>query len=398
MLDIKQLDNIFNDERLTKQTSVGEASLQRQKKRIRLIKITFPAIAAALVGVLAVWPSVQDRSDFSIKISKPMRNEIEKLHIKNSVLYVTDKSNRVSNFVAESIDETAPGSQLVKMQNPKGKMPTSDEQWIDVNAPTGFYDQKEKVFSLVDNVEVVYSDGMKAQTKEMYYEVDQSRVYGNKPVIANGKLGHLDTQAFEYFTNKDLLQLKGKTKINTSDEVFGSKIDIFASKRVEFYRNQQKMVAMGDAVVTKDNLKVSGDVLTAVFAKGKDGKTGLKDFSGDGSVVVDNGKNKVYADHLKAFFKDNTGNNSAIDRIEMTGNVKTKNSEGEVHAQKGVYYPDSGDVKLFDDVVIIKDGNNMRGNTAETNLNTGISKVGTSGKGRISGVIYEDGLKIHKNK
>ena len=398
MLDIKQLDNIFNDERLTKQTSVGEASLQRQKKRIRLIKITFPAIAAALVGVLAVWPSLQDRSDFSIKISKPMRNEIEKLHIKNSVLYVTDKSNRVSNFVAESIDETAPGSQLVKMQNPKGKMPTSDEQWIDVNAPTGFYDQKEKVFSLVDNVEVVYSDGMKAQTKEMYYEVDQSRVYGNKPVIANGKLGHLDTQAFEYFTNKDLLQLKGKTKINTSDEVFGSKIDIFASKRVEFYRNQQKMVAMGDAVVTKDNLKVSGDVLTAVFAKGKDGKTGLKDFSGDGSVVVDNGKNKVYADHLKAFFKDNTGNNSAIDRIEMTGNVKTKNSEGEVHAQKGVYYPDSGDVKLFDDVVIIKDGNNMRGNTAETNLNTGISKVGTSGKGRISGVIYEDGLKIHKNK
>lgn len=398
MLDIKQLDNIFNDERLTKQTSAGEASLQRQKKRIRLIKITFPAIAAALVGVLAVWPSLQDRSDFSIKISKPMRNEIEKLHIKNSVLYVTDKSNRVSNFVAESIDETAPGSQLVKMQNPKGKMPTSDEQWIDVNAPTGFYDQKEKVFSLVDNVEVVYSDGMKAQTKEMYYEVDQSRVYGNKPVIANGKLGHLDTQAFEYFTNKDLLQLKGKTKINTSDEVFGSKIDIFASKRVEFYRNQQKMVAMGDAVVTKDNLKVSGDVLTAIFAKGEDGKTGLKDFSGDGSVVVDNGKNKVYADHLKAFFKDNTGNNSAIDRIEMTGNVKTKNSEGEVHAQKGVYYPDSGDVKLFDDVVIIKDGNSMRGNTAETNLNTGISKVGTSGKGRISGVIYEDGLKIHKNK
>ncbi len=398
MLDIKQLDNIFNDERLTKQTSAGEASLQRQKKRIRLIKITFPAIAAALVGVLAVWPSLQDRSDFSIKISKPMRNEIEKLHIKNSVLYVTDKSNRVSNFVAESIDETAPGSQLVKMQNPKGKMPTSDEQWIDVNAPTGFYDQKEKVFSLVDNVEVVYSDGMKAQTKEMYYEVDQSRVYGNKPVRANGKLGHLDTQAFEYFTNKDLLQLKGKTKINTSDEVFGSKIDIFASKRVEFYRNQQKMVAMGDAVVTKDNLKVSGDVLTAIFAKGKDGKTGLKDFSGDGSVVVDNGKNKVYADHLKAFFKDNTGNNSAIDRIEMTGNVKTKNSEGEVHAQKGVYYPDSGDVKLFDDVVIIKDGNSMRGNTAETNLNTGISKVGTSGKGRISGVIYEDGLKIHKNK
>ena len=84
--------------------------------------------------------------------------------------------------------------------------------------------------------------------------------------------------------------------------------------------------------------------------------------------------------------------------ILVVGNVKTKNAEGEIQAQRGVYYPASGDVKLFDNVVIIKDGNRIQGETAETNLGTGISKMGKANKGRVSGVIYEDGLKINKRK
>lgn len=395
MLDLKQLDNIFNADSL-KQYNADEAALLRQRKKIRLIKIMFPAVAAALVGLLAVIPSLQDRNEFSIKISKPLRNEIEKLHVENSVLYVTDKSNRVNTFTAENIDETSPGSQLVKLQNPRGKMPTSDEHWIDIEAPTGFYDQNTKVFSLVDTVVAKYSDNMTAKTKEMYYDSNESRAFGNKPITANGKFGHVNAEAFEYLTDRELLRLKGKTNIVTDATQFGSKIDINADKKVELYRNQQKLVATGNAVMTKAELKVNGDVLTAVFAKDKNGKNTISDFYGDGNVVVDNGKNKVFADHLKTFFKKSGGANSAIDRIEMTGNVKTKNAEGEVYAQKGVYYPDSGEVKLFDDVVIIKDGNHMRGDAAETNLNTGVSKMGAGSKGRISGVIYEDGLKVNK--
>lgn len=395
MLDLKQLDNIFNAESL-KQSNADEAALLRQRKKIRLIKIVFPAIAAALVGLLAVIPSLQDRGDFSIKISKPLRNEIEKLHVENSVLYVTDKANRVNTFTAEHIDETAPGSQLVKLQNPKGKMPTSDEQWVDVTAPTGFYDQNTKVFSLVDNVVAVYSDGMTAKTEEIYYDSHESRAFGNKPIIADGKFGHLKAEAFEYLTDQAMIRFKGKTDIVTDAAQFGNKIDIKADKKVEFFRSQQKLVATGNAVMTRTGLKVNGDVLTAVFAKDSNGKNAISDFYGDGKVVVDNGKNKVSADHLKAFFKKSGAKNSAIDRIEMTGNVKTKNAEGEVYAQKGIYYPDSGEVKLFDEVVIVKDGNRMQGETAETNLNTGVSKMGAGTKKRISGVIYEDGLKINK--
>ena len=148
MFDLKNLDRLFNDNSLNKKLSANEFALLKQRKIARLIKIGFPAISAALIGVLAILPSLQERNDFSIQISKPTRQELEKLHMENTVLYVTDKANRVNSITAENIDETAPRSQLVKINNPKGKFPTSDDTWIDVTAPYGFYDQNSKKLSL----------------------------------------------------------------------------------------------------------------------------------------------------------------------------------------------------------------------------------------------------------
>ena len=108
MFDLKQLDNLFNDNSLKKQISAKEAALQRQRKQMRIIKICFPAVAAALIGLLAIFPSLQERDEFSIQISKPTRQDLEKLHMENTVLYVTDKANRVNSFTAENIEGLYP--------------------------------------------------------------------------------------------------------------------------------------------------------------------------------------------------------------------------------------------------------------------------------------------------
>lgn len=391
MLDLKELDNLFNDADLNKPENFGNEALVKHKRIMRFIKIGFPAVAAALIGLLAILPSLQERNDFSLQISKPSRQDLEKLHMENTVLYLTDKSNRVSSFVAQNIDETEAGSQLVKINKPVGKMPTSDTAWLDVVAPTGFYNQKTKLLSLNENVEITYSDGMKAHTEIMYYDAEAGKAYGNKPIAAKGIWGTLDAQGFEYYTDKEQIIFVSKTDIHTTKVATGEKTDISAKEKIEFFRQEQKMIATGNAVVVRQGMNIHGDVLTAVFSRDKNGKNALSDFSGKGNISVDNGKNKVNADNLKTFFnKDNT----AIDRIEMTGHVKTRTADGEIYADKGIYYPDSGTVKLFENIVIVKNGNRMQGNSAETNLKTGISKLnsGGKGKGRVSGVFYEDSL------
>ena len=391
MFDLKQLDNLFNDDSLKKQISAKEAALQRQRKQMRIIKICFPAVAAALIGLLAIFPSLQERDEFSIQISKPTRQDLEKLHMENTVLYVTDKANRVNSFTAENIDETAPGSQLVKFKNPVGKIPTSDTEWLDITAPTGFYDQKTKIISLNEDVNIKHSGGTVGKTTEMFYDSDKSKAHGSKPLQINGDTGSINTQGFEYYTNKEHVIFTGKTEIHIYPSSFGEKTDIYADKSVEYFRTEQKMVATGNAIVKRSNMNINGNTITAVFEK-TNGKTQINDFTAKGDVSVDNNKNKVYSDYLKAFFKLSDKKENIIDRIEMTGNVKTKTTDGEVYADKAIYYPNTGKVELFENVVIVKDGNKMQGTKAETNLNTGTSKIFAGKKNRVSGVFYEGSI------
>lgn len=394
MFDLKNLDNLFNDSSLNKRVNADQAALLRHRKTMRLIKIGFPAAAAALIGLLAIFPSLRDRGDFSIQISKPSRQELEKLHMENTVLYVTDKNNRVNSFTAENIDETEPGSQLAKISNTQGKIPTSDKEWLDVTAPFGFFDQKNKLLSLMEDVNVKYSGGMTAHTEELHYDSQAAKAYGGKPITVSGNKGNLKSEGFEYYTDSELAVFIGKTEIHTG--AFDGQTDVYADKRTEFYRKEQKLKAIGNAVMTRGGIKVSGDVLTAVFAQGTSGKNEITDFEGNGNVTVDNGKNKVYADALKTFFTKDKTRNTVIDRIEMTGHVKTKTADGEVYADKGIYYPRSGDVKLENNIVIIKNGNKMQGTSAETNLNTGITKISAGARNRVSGVFYEDSLPKNK--
>ena len=382
MFDLKQLDKLFNDTNLNSKLASDEVALRQHKRKTRTVKIIFPAVAAALIGLLAVFPSLKEHTDFSIQIDKPHT--------------ITDKSNRVNTFTAETVDETETGSQIFKIQNPHGKMPTSDEQSVDITAPIGYYDRNTKIFSLNEIVNINYSDGMTAQTTKAFYDSNLSMAYGNSPLSAEGKYGTLQTQGFEYYTDSEKAILKGKTDIHAAAEAFGEKTDIYARDKVEIYRAEQKLKAFGQAVMTRPNLKVSADVLTAAFVKNSDGKATISEFSGDGNVIVDNGKNTVRADKLKTFFKNGNNRDTTIDRIEMTGNVKTETADGNVYASKGTYYPDSGLVKLFEDVTIVKNGNSMHGSYAETNLNTGVSKMQSGGKHRVSGVIFEDSLKKNK--
>jgi len=336
VFDLKQLDNIFNDTNLNSKVASDEDALRQHKRKTRTVKIVFPAIAAALIGLLAVFPSLKEHTELSLSVEKPTQNEIEKLHAENTVMHVTDKSNRVNTFTAESIDEIKTGSQIFKIKNPRGKIPTSDVQTINISAPTGYYNRNRKIFSLRKNVDIQYSDGMTAKTTEAFYDSKTSRIYSDSPLSADGKYGSLQTQGFEYFTDSEQAVLKGKTDIHVSAEAFGEKTDIYAQEKVEIYRAEQKLKAFGHAVMVQPNIKVSADILTAAFIKDEQGRTTLSEFTGDGNVVVDNGKNKVRANKLRTFFKNDDKKNTAIDRIEMTGNVESKTADGEVYASRGV--------------------------------------------------------------
>lgn len=221
MFDFKKLDVFFAEDSLKKKGRENDRNIVRRTRAVRLVKLLLPAVAAALAGLLIVLPGLQDRGgDLQLNIAKPKDGELEKLHMENTVFYVTDDANRVNNFTADTIDETEPGSKLIKLIWPEGLLPSSDDRWISVKSPVGFYDQNKKLLWLDDNVRMVYSDGMTATTETVFYDSAAAKAYSVTPVFSEGYFGTLRSEGFEYYKDRKVIIFTGKSKIVIRQEEF----------------------------------------------------------------------------------------------------------------------------------------------------------------------------------
>lgn len=224
-----------------------------------------------------------------------------------------------------------------------------------------------------------------------------------------------------------------------------------ADKQVEWHNKEQKVVAIGNAVATKDDMKISADTITGFYRKTKQNKTdiykvfarknvklvsettkaygdnldynldkdevflsgktakietqnasieaenGIKFYPSKnhaiavGKVVAKEKDNTIYANNMDAYFQTSENGKLEIKNIEISGNLKIVSPTATVTAVRGTYTPSENKIELFDDVVITQEKNILKGDYAETNLLTGVSKLiaNKSGKGRVSGVFVE---------
>lgn len=238
-------------------------------------------------------------------------------------------------------------------------------------------------------------------------------------------------------------------------------MELTADNRVEWHQKEQKIVAIGNAVATRKDLRVRADSMSADYKKtGSENKTQITTVHAQGNVIMsslradafghtldydlekdqmhlqgtpakiktetetltatdgifyypnakkalaignvhaDNGKDQVYGDKMVAYFEPKSETESSLEmkRVEIYGNVKIINAETTVWADKGIYNPKSGIVKLYDNITIEQNGNRLHGDYAQSNLNTGISKImaGPTSKQRVTGVFKEKSK--NKNK
>lgn len=220
MFDLKKLDNYFNAD--SQQPAANSRSVLNQHSRfVKLAKLALPSAAAVLLALLLFFPYLKnDTRDFRLDITRPKQGELEKLHIENTVFYITGKDNKVNNFIASNIDETEPGSKLIKLTNPEGMLPTTSERWVNIKAPYGYFNQNTNLLELNDNVELFYSEGMTVNTSSAFFDFNSSRGYGSRPVTGQGFLGTLQAEGFEYSSKNDILTFTGHNNILIKEESF----------------------------------------------------------------------------------------------------------------------------------------------------------------------------------
>lgn len=234
-------------------------------------------------------------------------------------------------------------------------------------------------------------------------------------------------------------------------------IDIDADERMEWYRDEQKIVAIGNAMAVKGAHTLRGNVLTMFYEKVmiEDGtqKNQIQKILADGNVYLEmqdsNGRGEhfdyslplkiarlngnparlknqlgeltatggityydaenksvalgnvvahnpdytVYADKMISYFDEDKQGKKTLNRVEIYADgkpVKITNKQSVVTGRRGTYFPNENKLKIFDDVVINQNNDILKGDYAETDLKTGISRLlASKSKGnRVSGIFH----------
>ncbi len=414
MLDSHQIDSYFENSQLRKDISDKRSHSSRWA---RLIKIGGPCIAAAIFGLMVIMPNIKKSIDIRDNVTMPKINEMEKLHMEETVFSTTDSKNRISRIVADSVDELEPGSPKVKILNPHGTIPTDNGEMVIV-ADVGYFDQKATILDLEHDINAVIEEKTTISTERATYDFKSEYGYGNAPIFASGEWGKAQAQSFNYDKKNNELMLNGNTEITTKEWILTS------DKVTRYYQNENKAISEGNVKITQGQNVLKTDKLISYFSKGGHkellraeaygnveihtpnekayGTSGIYDLTQNrlelnSKAKVIQGDNLLTADKIIVYFYP--GVKREINYIEALGHVTVTTPKGSAQGNKGVYKPQEDIVELLDDVIIRQDNNFIRGGRAETNLKTSISRITGRQKGeRISGIFYSKGKKTDGNK
>ena len=340
MFDSHKIDAYFNGEQPFDNERPNDKP--KSSKWLRLIKLGFPCLAAAILGVMVIMPNIKKSVKLQSDVTLPRKNEMEKLHIEQTVYYATDGKNRVNTVTADSVDEVEVGSKEVKINSPKAEILT-DNGPLKIQSVTGFFNQEKNILTLQENVVAKDEKDSVVETQKTIYDFTNDYGFGDERVNAEGSWGDLEADGFEYYKAENILVLKGRHIVNTSQGV------LTAEKETRYFQTEHKSVSLGN-------------------------------------VIVRQGDNILYSDKLIAFYsRDNK-----LEKAEVYGNVRIITPKGKAYGDRGIYNPKTAKIELLGKVKLEQRGNIINGDKAETDLNTQISRITGNQKtgGRISGTFY----------
>jgi lipopolysaccharide export system protein LptA len=162
-------------------------------------------------------------------------------------------------------------------------------------------------------------------------EIYQLEAEGNVRIVSANE--NIVADRAVYDADQAVLVMTGKNlKLTTRQDV------ITARDTLEYWEKRQLAVARGDAVAVRDKKRVRADVLAAQLTEGPNKELKLR-------------------------------------RVDAFGDVEVRTDQEVAKGEKGVYMVEQGTATLIGGVKITRGPNQLNGEIAEVNLNTGVSRL-----------------------
>lgn len=228
----------------------------------------------------------------------------------------------------------------------------SGDKPIEINAEQGIeWQQRNKAYIARGNARAAQGDvAVHADVLTAYYrdidgggtEIWRIDAEGHVRIVTPTQRAYGDKAVYD--VDNGVLVLTGKVRLDTETD------RITARDSIEYWEKQNLAVARGNAVAIRGENRLRADVLTAHFAKDKNGKARVRQVDAFDNIVI-----------------------TTPDEI--------------VRSSRGIYDVETGIATLTGSVKITRGANQLNGAYAEVNLNTGVSRIFGRGSGGVQGIF-----------
>ncbi len=129
-------------------------------------------------------------------------------------LLIQNKSNEPITIEAFLAKKSVENPNIIILKNPKGQYKLSNKRNIYFYSIKGILNSNKGILKLIENVEIISSDGTKLFTDSIIYNYKNNIINGEDEVTLDGQWGILKGKGFSYNLKSSIINLTGNPKLS----------------------------------------------------------------------------------------------------------------------------------------------------------------------------------------
>ena len=177
-----------------------------------ILKITFLLLLIFSILIIYRWSKkIPDVELLSINKAEYLFQPDTLLSPK---LLIQNKSNEPVTIEAFLAKKSVGNPNVIILEKPKGQYKLSNKRNIYFYSIKGILNSNKRILKLIDNVEIISSDGTKLFTDNIIYNYKNNIINGENEVTLDGQWGILQGKGFSYNLKSSIIKLKGNPKLS----------------------------------------------------------------------------------------------------------------------------------------------------------------------------------------
>ena len=154
------------------------------------LRFVLPALALALLALLAAWPSLTEPPRPKISADKGQLEMIKPRY------YSADEQNQPFSVTAAEADQSTDQPGIILLDQPEAEMTEKEGTWVTIRSDKGWYNQDTGILKMRGHVRLIRDDGHEFTTEEADADVKKGTAWGDAPVVGQGPDGVIDAKGF----------------------------------------------------------------------------------------------------------------------------------------------------------------------------------------------------------